>query len=318
MDDAELERSLKAFLKDAEDFRRNAFLIINEMVLKSTHPTTILVDEVLHSIFFLGKINTPHFPQKRLWLMMKCYVHLSSDTLVLFSLYSSEVPRRSPFSCLLDMVVTQAGRDNEVKIIKELRRFVGGLKGRKNKKPLVSKTICVSQSRSPGSVRYYGVSMSTCYEAKTILIGASCLGYWHEYVADAVMTFYPEPGSEQYVRKPYFNGTIRVPEQVRCETFDLYDKASTLVVKPPCRLCRDMFGLGQPNKAEMAPCCYHDNKDMNAWMVLVDPVRLVLSRSCWTWSSRPVGPGSSAGPVGPGPAGPVGPGSQPFLLDLMF
>ncbi|XP_032366403.1 uncharacterized protein LOC116685468 [Etheostoma spectabile] len=246
------------------------------MVLKSTHPTTILVDEVLHSIFFLGKINTPPFSPEETLVDDEVLRAFKFRYPCAFFLYSSEVPRRSPFSCLLDMVVTQAGRDNEVKIIKELRRFVGGLKGRKNKKPLVSKTICVSQSRSPGSVRYYGVSMSTCYEAKTILIGASCLGYWHEYVADAVMTFYPEPGSEQYVRKPYFNGTIRVPEQVRCETFDLYDKASTLVVKPPCRLCRDMFGLGT---TETRPRWPHGNcSEAESLSRLFGGERLVISQ----------------------------------------
>ncbi|XP_032364266.1 uncharacterized protein LOC116678450 [Etheostoma spectabile] len=237
--DAELERR-EAFLEETESFRTNAFLIINEMVLMSTHPTTILVDEVLHSIFFLGKIHTPPFSPEKILSDDEVLSALESQYSRPFALYSSEVPRRSPFSCLLDMVVHQAGRDNEREIREELRGFVGGLRGGGNKKPLVSKTLCVSQSRSPGSVRSYGVSMSTDGAvAKKILIGASCLSMWHEYVAGAVMTFYPEPNTRRFVRKPYFDGTIRVPDQVRCETFDLYDGG----FKPPCKSCGELFGL---------------------------------------------------------------------------
>ena len=75
---------------------------------------------------------------------------------------------------------------------------------------------------------------------KKVLIGASCLSKWERYVADAVMTYYPEPNTRPFVKKTYFDGTIRVPEQhVRCETFDLYNGE----VKPPCKSCHELFGL---------------------------------------------------------------------------
>ncbi|XP_039663579.1 uncharacterized protein LOC120563473 [Perca fluviatilis] len=224
------------FLVEQEPFRQNTFLIIDKMVeLEWRRPTTGLVDEVLHSIFFLGKINTlPFSPQDIL-----------SDDLLLntfkdqyprpFDLYSSEVPRRSPFSCVLDMFVNEHGRNNEGAIRQQLKDFIRTLRGDNKKKPLVSTAICVSQSNPPGSDRYYGVSISANSPlARKILIGASCLRNWERYVPDAVMTFYPGVNENKY-----FDGTIRVPENVRCETFDLYDGS----LKPPCKACRELFGL---------------------------------------------------------------------------
>ncbi|XP_031170420.2 uncharacterized protein LOC116060813 [Sander lucioperca] len=210
------------------------------MIMMCTEDTTVLVDEVLHSIFFLGKIKMPIFSPADI---------VSDDPHLIntlrephpgpFDHYSSQVPRRSPFSCVLDMVVNVTGQNNEGEIRQWLQTFVGRLRGDINK-PLVSKTICVSQSNPPGSVRFYGVSMSADGAVpKKILIGASCLSSWDEYVADAVMTYYPEPNRRPFVRKTYFDGTIRVPENVRCETFDLYDGG----LKPPCKSCGELFGL---------------------------------------------------------------------------
>ncbi|KAF1386323.1 hypothetical protein PFLUV_G00093560 [Perca fluviatilis] len=247
MADPELQRQ-EELLQQAESFRYNAHTMINDMELMSTRNTSWLVDEVLHSIFFLGKINKPPFtPKQILSDDVEVISHFKNKYPRPFDLYSSKeprsipVPRRGPFSCFLDMVVHLTGQDNKEEIIQELQQFIGTLKGSVNEKPLVSRTICVSQSRSPGSVRYYGVSMSAnAARRKKVLIGASCLRKWDSYVADAVMTFYPERGTEGFARKTYFDGTIQVPEQhVRCETFDLYNGE----VKPPCKSCHELFGL---------------------------------------------------------------------------
>ncbi|XP_078101599.1 uncharacterized protein LOC144514296 [Sander vitreus] len=155
----ELQRR-EEFLVEEEPFRKNAFLIINEMVLMCTTPTTLLVDEVLHSIFFLGKINTPIFPPEMILSDAEVLNAFKEEYPRPFEKCSSEVPRRSPFSCVLDMVVNVTGRDNEGAIKQRLQQFIDTLGGAINKKPLVSRTICVSQSKSPGSVKYYGVSIS--------------------------------------------------------------------------------------------------------------------------------------------------------------
>ncbi|XP_031163692.1 uncharacterized protein LOC116055797 [Sander lucioperca] len=237
---AELQRR-EEFLVEGESFRQNAFLIINEMVaMERQRPNRVLVDEVLHSIFFLGKINTPPYSPERILSDADLIREFKIRFPLPFEKCSSQVPRRSPFSCVLDMVVDLTGQVNEGAIRQKLQQLVGELRGDINKKPLVSKTICVSQSNPPGSVRYYGVSMSTDGAVpKKILIGASCLSKWERYVADAVMTYYPEPNTRPFVKKTYFDGTIKVPENVRCETFDLYDGG----LKPPCKSCGELFGL---------------------------------------------------------------------------
>ncbi|XP_039663542.1 uncharacterized protein LOC120563444 [Perca fluviatilis] len=286
----------------AEAFRYNAFMIIKKMasmskVLDQRQPRDPtpkeLMVELLHSIFVLGKINTPPVTPKDILsedadLMKECKSLLP----LTFDLYSSEkprsipVPRRGPFSCVLDMVVhdnkksvkPQTGLEQEKNIMKDLQDLIKNLEPKEKKKtkenedkkknknqnnnkillktkplkktkPLVSTAICVSQSKKDsgsGSERFYGVSVSIGnpkHYIREVLIGASCHKFWHEYVADAVMTFYPEPDKNKSLIKTYFDGKIKVPGCVRCETFDLYKEGSELNVKPPCPLCCELFGF---------------------------------------------------------------------------
>ncbi|XP_032391014.1 uncharacterized protein LOC116701419 [Etheostoma spectabile] len=218
--------------------------------------TGALMDEILHSIFFLGKINkpTPYSPEDI----------LSDDEMLSdlkrryplpFELYSSQLPRRSPFSCVLDMIVHltrqthQEEQEIETEIIKRLQDLIRPLKDNKKKnkkKPLVSSTIGVSHStKTPNAVRHYGVSMSTIGpNPGKILVAASCFSSWDSYVAGAVMSYYPDN-----VKKNYFDGTIVLPEQhVRCQAFNLLENRD----KPPCRSCGNLFGLKTKENNEWA------------------------------------------------------------------
>ncbi|XP_035849168.1 uncharacterized protein LOC116041279 isoform X4 [Sander lucioperca] len=212
--------------------------------------TAGLMDEFLHSIFFLGKINKPPFSPEDILSDDEMLNALKGRYPQPFELYSSQLPRRSPFSCVLDMIVHRTrSRDQqgkiqeeeiETEIIKRLQDLICPLKEgkRKNKKkPLVPSSICVSHSiKTPNAVRYYGVSMSTIGpNPGKILIAASCLSSWDSSVAGAVMTYYPNK-----VKREYFDGTIILPEQhVRCQAFNLFEKRE----KPPCRSCGNLFGL---------------------------------------------------------------------------
>ena len=80
-------------------------------------------------------------------------------------------------------------------------------------------------------------------EAGRIVIAASCLSIWDDYVAGAVMTYYPEK-----VKKKYFDGTIKLSEDVRCQAFSLSNEAP----KPPCRSCANLFGLMKAENKEWA------------------------------------------------------------------
>ncbi|XP_039677224.1 uncharacterized protein LOC120572145 [Perca fluviatilis] len=193
------------------------------------------MDEIIHSIFFLGKINDPDFDPESIVTDAKMLVGLKDTYPGPFKCYSSQLPKRSPFSCVLDMIVLLTGEENEEEIKKKVREISKQLRRGKTS-PLISSTICVSQI--PNSVRYYGVSMSTagCDPGK-IMIAASCLSSWDSYVAGAVMTYYPNK-----TKKDYFDGTIKLPENVRCEAFNIREGGNK-TPKPPCGSCENLFGL---------------------------------------------------------------------------
>ncbi|XP_034401481.1 uncharacterized protein LOC117739278 [Cyclopterus lumpus] len=230
----EEQRRREEFLIEKYPFRRNAFLLINKMVeLMSQAPgdVTALVDEILHSIFFLGKIHNPPFSPESILNDDQMLNELEDLFPRPFDLCSSQLPMRSPFSCVLDMVIHLTGRENEFEIIDGLRALISELDLSED---LVSSTICVSHRTDiNGPVKYYGVSMSAPGRLpRKIMIAASCIGTWDRYVAGAVMTYFPS-------KKKDFDGTIQLPKRVRCQAFNLRKKEE----KPPCGSCGNLFGL---------------------------------------------------------------------------
>ncbi|XP_031170391.1 uncharacterized protein LOC116060784 [Sander lucioperca] len=157
-----------------------------------------------------------------------------------FDHYSSQLPKRSPFSCVLDMIVLLTGQEKEEKIKETVREITEQLRRGKTR-PLISSTICVSQFQNSdlNSHRYYGVSMSTAgCEPGRIMVAASCLSFWDKYVAGAVMTYYPNNAKKQY-----FDGTIKLPENVRCKAFNILIGKK----RPACSSCGNLFGLSPTN-----------------------------------------------------------------------
>ncbi|XP_071375818.1 uncharacterized protein [Centroberyx affinis] len=236
---------------DAKQFRASAFLIIQETVKLKER---VLLDEILHSIFFLGRIYTPRQPPEVIVNDKEMLEKLKKLFPRPFEFYSSQLPQRSPFSCVLDMIVTQAeDREDENQIIRKLQEFIRqlslGIKkhlewlglndktrleqlGLGKVQDLVSSTICVSQI--PNSVRYYGVSMSTKgRNPGRIMVAASCLKTWDSCVANAVMTYYPQD------RMSSFDGTLQLEGHVRCQAFRIRDGSEL----PPCKSCQELFGL---------------------------------------------------------------------------
>ncbi|XP_039976985.1 uncharacterized protein LOC120786000 [Xiphias gladius] len=234
------EQKRREEFQDSKDiFKKNSLLIIHKMLELNTQTqenTTVLVDEILHSIFFLGGINNPPYSpevivrdEEMLNALKNCYPKP-------FGLYSSQVPKRSPLSCVLDMIVHLLGQERENEIIGTLQDFIRQLSRGRRAKHLISFTICVSQNtENPNSLRYYGVSMSTSGAVPgKVMVAASCCSAWDSHVADAVMSYYPDK-----VKKSYFDGTIKLPLNVRCQAFNL-SKGDAM---PPCRSCGNLFGL---------------------------------------------------------------------------
>ncbi|CAG5892240.1 unnamed protein product, partial [Menidia menidia] len=215
-----------------------------ELSNQTQEDTSDLVDEILHSIFFLGWINHPKLSLNDLLDNDdEIYVHLEDRHPQPFQLYKTQLPRRSPFSCVLDMIVKLIGQENEDEIKERLQNLIDSLRENTKKKILFSSTICISHMNIPDSVRHYGVSMSliSSGSAKQILVAASCLNHWDPRVAGAVMSYYPA-----LTRKPYFDGTITLPPDVRCEAFDL----CTGIIKPACQSCGNLFGLQTEEEKE--------------------------------------------------------------------
>ncbi|XP_071356363.1 uncharacterized protein [Trachinotus anak] len=242
----EEQRRREEFLKTQEGFRRNAFKIITKMVdwCNRTQGSKHLVDEILHSIFFLGKINKVPYSPESIIDDEEMITNLQEKYPQPFECYLTQLPRRSPFSCVMDMVVKQEKQENENHIKESLTNLINSLE----ENFLVSSTICVSQ-KSNNSVRYYGVSMSTTGpNAGNIVIAASCFSAWDNYVADAVMTYYPEKGQKgkEHKKKSYFDGTIKLPESVVCKAYSLSNGDEI----PPCKSCGNLFGFPTDQKKE--------------------------------------------------------------------
>ncbi|KAL4008965.1 hypothetical protein ACER0C_002817 [Sarotherodon galilaeus] len=248
MADQEQKRG-EEFLKTEDGFRGNALKIIMKMDdLSNKAPgSKHLVDEILHSIFFLGKINKPPFSPEDIFPDGDILEALMAKYPRPFQFYLTQLPRRSPFSCVLDMIVLQNNLEGKAQITNSLKDLIEELKLKKHKRGklfLVSSTICISQKSKTdqNSKRYYGVSMSTNdRNPRKIVIAASCLSKWDEYVSGAVMTYYPNNE-----KKKCFDGTIEVPENIRCEAFKLCNGEKM----NPCRSCHNLFGLNTEETKE--------------------------------------------------------------------
>ncbi|TKS88912.1 hypothetical protein D9C73_022657 [Collichthys lucidus] len=191
--------------------------------------------EVLHSILFLGHINEPRFtPEDILCTKLNEYKGRYPRP---FQCYSTQLPKRAPISCVLEMIVSMTGQEEVKVIFQRLLQLIDKLKEGETKH-LVSNTFCVSQpNKSPETARYYGVSMSTSgRDSGRIMVNACCLSrYWDSYVADAVMTYNPNKQ-----KKTYFDATIKLPNEVKCQAFGFSEEMTEM---PPCKSCSNLFGL---------------------------------------------------------------------------
>lgn len=175
------------------------------------------------------KLVAQHIGQ--LFLLKLCREIVCSHT------FFSNTKHDSPwlYLCRGLQIVNLTGQERQDQIITKLQELILKLKN-EEATDLTSSTICVSQcNQVQNSVRYYGVSMSTSGpNSGRIITAASCLSTWDSYVAGAVMTYYPETE-----KKTYFDGTIIVPNTVRCEAFNL----SLKTPKSPCQSCANLFGF---------------------------------------------------------------------------
>lgn len=140
-------------------------------------------------------------------------------------------------------VVHLEGPEKEDAIRKTMCELTCELMKKASQKVLYSTTICVSHGNNKDSVKHYGASMSTTGRpAGQILVAASCLSFWDEYVADAVMS----NCLKKKMKEECFDVTIQFPANVKCRAFNVRRGEAI----NPCLSCKNMFGLDSAEKRE--------------------------------------------------------------------
>ncbi|XP_057183048.1 uncharacterized protein LOC130549753 [Triplophysa rosa] len=197
------------------------------------------VNEILHSIFFLGVIYSDGLTPDK-FLSAEVAESLRQEFPEPFDRFNSHLPKRTPFSILLDMMVRKY--ETEDNVMKELRDLLKRLKfphpynkpGNKTQHiyTLESTVICVCFNSECPSKKYFGASLGCKRDAKNIMIFSSCINTWHMYVSFAVMSF----------TQTQENG-LHFPEHVKCQAHLRNWQDNTYMEIPPCKNCQNIFNL---------------------------------------------------------------------------
>ncbi|KAI4874436.1 hypothetical protein NFI96_019382 [Prochilodus magdalenae] len=230
-----------------ESLKTCGMLLIQTMMMKilgerqQNERLRMYMDEMLHSIFFLGYIHEDRLTPSDFFNISALKQRLSNTFPAPFRTYNSHLPTRTPFSILLDMMEVlypPEGVLDELLLLLKKLKFPNPLHKPGSKKEqyytLESTVICVCSDSD--SQEYYGASLC-CRKgpAKDILIGLSCLKTWHVYVSHAVMSFTSgAPGD---------GDGITFPKSLRCQAFYRDWKENVYKEKRACWNCKQLFNL---------------------------------------------------------------------------
>ncbi|XP_066522273.1 uncharacterized protein [Hoplias malabaricus] len=240
--------NIKESLKTCGMLLINTMMIITLQQQGSNRKLGEYMDEMLHSIFFLGYIHKDRLTPND-FISTSTIEKLRNKFPEPFKRYSKDLPTRTPFSILLDMMEILYSTEN---IKKELLHLLKKLNfpnplqspGSKTEQyyTLESTVICVCSHLD--SHKYYGASIC-CRKgvAKIILIDLSCLKTWHEYVSHAVMSFTESADSGE---------GITFPESLQCQAYFRDWNRNEYKEKSPCSNCGKLFNLknADPQKAD--------------------------------------------------------------------
>ncbi|KAF4080869.1 hypothetical protein AMELA_G00176310 [Ameiurus melas] len=222
---------------DKDTFPKNARFLFFEAVdltTKLDHHDQLknLLDEMLHSILFLGNIHAAKYNPEDIF--EKTHDPIMRRFPEPFQYYQTHVPLRTPFSYFLELVVKFYGQNNEETVKDKLSRTLKKYKESAAKNtPLISTVMCICAS---GESRHYGVSLSCGSDkAKNIMTAVSCEHVWHPKVSSAVMSVFPDDAGEPR--------SIKLPDTVRCRAYAIAD---TRQLKPPCKRCNQLYSLPDP------------------------------------------------------------------------
>ncbi|KAL6461060.1 hypothetical protein MHYP_G00310260 [Metynnis hypsauchen] len=233
------ERAKLFLIKQA--FPQNAFFIFNkatEFVTEADTEGNDLLDQMLHSILFLGNINVARYPPDVIFAHKDIYEKSEYAFPTPFARYRNYVPQRTPFSYLLELIVRYCSAHEEEEEVKAiLGQILNGCKRSKLQYPLISSVISICQVSNR---RYYGGSLTCPGDIeRQVMTAVSCLHVWHPYVSSAVLGVFPEDTTD-----PRFpDGAIKLPNSVVCRAYDIENLSE---VKPPCERCHELYSLPEP------------------------------------------------------------------------
>ncbi|XP_073678567.1 uncharacterized protein [Garra rufa] len=223
---------------------------VMEEFKKEQNKLKTYVNEILHSIFFFGVIHkdclTPvDFLNEQTEIVQQAFPEP-------FDKYRSHLPKRTPFSILLDiMQLTFGTKEN---IMRELCSLMEKLKfpypldrpANKNQRyyTLESTVICVCSNSQCTSQEYFGASLGCRTEnAKSIMIYSSCLNTWHEYVSYAVMSFQHQTEGE----------SLQFHKSMQCQAYIRDWNDNVYKERQPCMNCTRLFSLPEGTEQEHYP-----------------------------------------------------------------
>ncbi|XP_062376238.1 uncharacterized protein LOC134064317 [Sardina pilchardus] len=215
------------WLDQANSLMKTAF---NQWKVSQNLYVTQLLDEMVHSILFSGHIRNQLMKPEEIFEadmfgILRCFFGGA------FEGYKRRLPKRTPFSCLLELIVET--KKDKTLVKNELSNIITKLRG-KSTNQLVGRALCIIEECQQIS---YGVSMPLAEKQfKKIWIALSCMHTWHPHVAYAVRKW--TKGEECSVPFPNLEES--------CQAY--VHNGKTLKSTPPCISCCELFSMKHVHK----------------------------------------------------------------------
>lgn len=208
--------------------------------LSPSHTVAVLVDEMIHSILFTGHILDLKIEPEEMFAggvreILNAYFGTAKKS------FKTQLPKRTPFSCMLNLVAEIKAKGNKTSLIETLSKITEELHCSAVNQ-LLGSAVCITHSEDFQQIFSYGASIPKAEKRyKEIWIDLSCVHTWHPRVSYAVM---------QCSRKEVRTETFPSLETFKasCTAYDAkQEDLQNLTKKEPCQSCCELFSLEPPS-----------------------------------------------------------------------
>ncbi|XP_072415182.1 uncharacterized protein [Chiloscyllium punctatum] len=184
---------------------------------------TAYIKEILHIILFYGQINRPKVDPEE--ILQESNRELSARYPDVFEMCRTHIPRRPPFTVLLDMIVDIVGTRHEDNVLPRLLSTINDMEVPNGdtlcRNIFVSTVInlCYFNDELMGSrtPNYFGASVSCRGDRqRKIMIDILCCYTWHSDISWAVC-----------VANQYDQNAFRFPPRVRSMAFNIFTRGQS-------------------------------------------------------------------------------------------